>query len=74
MYTYIHIYHIMICTTNDISVYIYIYIYMYTYILDDARALAACLPRQDHIYITTDKLFRFHHNRFDEMPCKLDST
>jgi len=40
----------------------------------DARALAAYLLRQDHVYITTDELFRFHNNKFDEMPCKLDST
>ena len=39
-----------------------------------ARALAACLPRQDHVYITTDESFRFHNNEFDEMCCKLDST
>jgi len=38
------------------------------------RALAAGLPRQDHVYITTDELFRFHNDEFDEMPCKLDST
>ena len=24
--------------------------------------------RPDHIYITTDKSFRFHNNKFDEMP------
>ena len=39
-----------------------------------ARALAACSPCQDHVWITTDVLFRFHKNKFDEMPCKLDST
>ena len=39
-----------------------------------ARELAAGLPRQDHVYITTDKSIRFHNNKFDEMPCKLDST
>ena len=39
-----------------------------------ARALAACLPRQDHVYNTTDKSFRFHNNKFDQMPCKLDFT
>jgi len=33
-----------------------------------------CLPHQDHVYITTDKLFCFHNLEFDEMPCKLDST
>jgi len=39
-----------------------------------ARALAAGLPRQDHVYKTTDKSFRFYHKKFDEMRCKLDST
>ena len=39
-----------------------------------ARALATCLPRQDHVYITTDESCRFHNNEFDEMPCKLYST
>jgi len=39
-----------------------------------ARAMAACLPCQDHVYITTDELLRFHKNEFDEMPCKRDST
>jgi len=38
-----------------------------------AWALAACLP-QDHIYITTDEVFRFQNNKFDEMPCKLKSV
>ena len=28
----------------------------------------------DHIYITTDELFRFLTKEFDEMPCKLEST
>jgi len=32
------------------------------------------LPSQDHVYITTNELFRFHENEVDEMPCKLDST
>jgi len=36
--------------------------------------LAAGLPRQDHVYITTDQLLRFHNNKFDGMPCKLDTT
>jgi len=36
--------------------------------------LAACLPRQDHVYSTTDQFFRVHNNEFDEMSCKLDST
>jgi len=39
-----------------------------------ARALAAGLPRQDHVYSTTDESFRFHNNEFDEMPYKLDPT
>jgi len=39
-----------------------------------ARALAAGLPRQDHVYRTVDESFRFHMNKFDEMRCKLDST
>jgi len=39
-----------------------------------ARALAAGLPQQDHFWITTDYLFRFHNNEFDEMLCELDST
>jgi len=37
-----------------------------------ARALAACLPRQDQVYITTDG-FSFAPE-FDEMPCELEST
>ena len=39
-----------------------------------AWALAACLPRQDHVYITTDKLFYFYNDEFDEIPYKPDST
>jgi len=39
-----------------------------------ARALAADLPRQDHVYKTTDELFRFHNRKIDEMRCKLVST
>jgi len=41
-----------------------------------ARALAACFPRQDHVWITTDQLVRFQKNEIDEMPasCKLDSA
>jgi len=38
------------------------------------RAVAAGLPRQDHVYITTDESFSFHNNEFDDMPCELDST
>jgi len=40
----------------------------------NAQALAAGLPRQDHLSITIGNLFRFHNNEFDEMPCKLDVT
>jgi len=36
--------------------------------------MAAGLPRQDHVYRTTDESFRFHNKSFDEMSCKLDST
>jgi len=36
-----------------------------------ALALAAGLPRHDHVHITTDESSRFHKNKFDEM---LDST
>jgi len=38
-----------------------------------ARALAACLPHQNHVYITTDELFRFHKMKFDETPYNLVS-
>jgi len=39
-----------------------------------SSALAACLPRQDHVYKTTEESFRFHNQNFDKMRCKLDST
>jgi len=39
-----------------------------------ARALAAGLPRQDHVYSTADESFRVHNKKIDEMRCKLDST
>jgi 2-methylcitrate dehydratase PrpD len=39
-----------------------------------ARALAAGLRRQDHVYNTTDEWFRLHNKKIDEMRCKLDST
>ena len=39
-----------------------------------AQALAAGLPRQDHVYKSTDESFRLHNKYFDEMRCKLDST
>jgi len=29
---------------------------------------------QDHVGISTNNLFRFHNNEFDEILCKLDST
>jgi len=38
------------------------------------RALATSLPHQDHVYITTEELFRFHNNEFNEIPSKLDFT
>jgi len=34
-----------------------------------ARALAAGLPRQDHVYKTTDESFRFHNKNFEEIRC-----
>jgi len=37
-----------------------------------ARALAAGLPGQDHVYKTTDELFRLLNKNFDDMRCKLD--
>jgi len=39
-----------------------------------AQALAVGLPHQDHVYINTDELFRFHYNDFDEVPFKLESN
>ena len=39
-----------------------------------ARALAAGLPRQDHVYKTTNESFHFHNKNTDEMRCKLEST
>jgi len=39
-----------------------------------ARAQATGLPRQDHVYKSTDESFRFHYKLLDEMRCKLDST
>jgi len=38
------------------------------------HALSACLPRQDHVWITTNQLVLFHKKEFDEMLCKLDSA
>jgi len=35
---------------------------------------ATGLPRQDHVYSTTDELFHFHNKQFDEMRWTLDST
>jgi len=39
-----------------------------------ARALAAGLPRRNHVYIITNESFRFHNNELAEIRCKLDST
>jgi len=36
--------------------------------------MAASLPRQDHVSITTEQLVRFHKNKFDQRLCKLDSS
>jgi len=41
---------------------------------EEVGALASGLPHQDHVYSTTDKLFRFHNKNLDEMRGKLDST
>jgi len=38
-----------------------------------SRVMAAGLPRQEHVWITTKQLVRFHENNFDEVLCKLDS-
>jgi len=38
------------------------------------RALAAGLPRQNHVYSTTDESLRFHNKTIDEMRWNLDST
>jgi len=42
--------------------------------LSPARALAAGLPRQDHVNKTTNESLHFHSKNLDEMRCKLDST
>jgi len=39
-----------------------------------ARAMAAGLPSQDHVWTTTKQLVRFHKNKFDEMLCKVHSS
>jgi len=39
-----------------------------------AKAKASGLPPQDHFWITTKPLVRFHKKEFDEMLCKLDSA
>jgi len=39
-----------------------------------ALALAAGLPRQDHVYFTTNESFRFQNKKFHEMRFKLDFT
>jgi len=36
--------------------------------------LAAGLPCQNYVYITTNESFRFHNNQLDEMLCQLHST
>jgi len=36
--------------------------------------ITSSLPREDHLYKTTDESFRFYNRNFDEMRCKLDST
>jgi len=39
-----------------------------------ARALATLFLHIDHIWITTDQLFRFYENEFNEIRCQLNST
>jgi len=39
-----------------------------------ARAMAAGLPRQDDVCVTSKQLVRFHTNELDEMLCKLNSN
>jgi hypothetical protein len=39
-----------------------------------AQALAAGLPRKDHVWITTQQLIRFQTRELDEMLYKLDSA
>jgi len=38
------------------------------------RAVAAGLPRQDHVRITANHFVRVHNDEFDKMLCKLEST
>jgi len=38
------------------------------------EGLAASLPRQGHVWITSDNFVRFHKNEFEEIFCKLDSA
>jgi len=39
-----------------------------------ARALAAGLPHQDHVWITIVESFRFHNNNNHKTPYEVDST
>ena len=39
-----------------------------------ARAMAEGLPRQDHVWITTNQFDRFHKVEFDDTLCNLDFT
>jgi len=36
--------------------------------------LAARFPHTGHVWITTNQFVRFHKNKFNEMPRKLDFT
>ena len=40
----------------------------------NSQAMAAGLPRQVHVWITTKQLVRFNKNQFDEIFCKLDTS
>ena len=44
------------------------------YFPQHARAMAACLPWKDHVWIAIEYFVRFHNNELDGILCKLDST
>jgi len=68
-----------LCTTLDLSLLYILILGTYSKFArknEFSKALAAGLPRQDHVYSTTDESFhfRFHNKNFDEIRCNLDST
>ena len=73
-----------LCTALDLSL---LYILIFETYCEFARknhflALGVCfpqpcssaLPRQDHVYKSTDESFRFHSKNVDEIRYKLEST